>query len=42
MGTIDMSKFEDVKHLIRARLLSSEFHEISKIVKPHAVMAQGS
>ena len=30
-----MRKFEDVRHLVRARLLSSEFHDISKIVKTH-------
>ena len=35
MARIDMRKFEDVRHLVRARLLSSEFHDISKIVKTH-------
>lgn len=35
MATIDMRKFEDVRHLVRACLLSSEFHDIEKIVKQH-------
>ena len=35
MGTIDLRKFDDVRHLVRARLLSSEFHDLEKIVKEH-------
>ena len=35
MYRIDMRKFDDVRHLVRARLLSSEFHDVEKIVKEH-------
>ncbi len=35
MGRIDLRKFDDVRHLVRARLLSSEFHDLEKIVKEH-------
>ena len=35
MYRIDMRKFDDVRHLVRARLLSSEFHDLEKIVKEH-------
>ena len=35
MGRIDLRKFADVRHLVRARLLSSEFHDLEKIVKEH-------
>lgn len=35
MGTIDLRKFDDVRNLVRARLLSSEFHDLEKIVKEH-------
>jgi len=27
MGRIDLRKFDDIRHLVRARLLSSEFHD---------------
>ena len=35
MNRIDIRNFEDIRHLIRARLLSSEFHDLEKIVKEH-------
>ena len=35
MNRIDMRNFEEIRHLIRARLLSSEFHDLEKIVKEH-------
>ena len=35
MGRIDLRKFDDVRHLVRARLLSSEFHDLEKIAKEH-------
>jgi len=30
-----MRQFDDIRHLVRARLLSSEFHDLEKIVKEH-------
>ena len=35
MARIDLRKFDDIRHLVRARLLSSEFHDLAKIVKEH-------
>ncbi len=35
MGRIDLRKFDDVRHLVRARLLSSDFHDFEKSVKEH-------
>ena len=35
MGTIDMRKFEDVRPLVRTRVLSSKVYSIEKIVKEH-------
>lgn len=35
MFRIDMRQFDDIRHLVRARLLSSEFHDLEKIVKEH-------
>ena len=35
MNRIHMRNFKEIRHLIRARLLSSEFHDLEKIVKEH-------
>ena len=35
MARIDMRKFEDVRPLVRTRLLSSEVYNIENIVKEH-------
>jgi hypothetical protein len=35
MGRINLRKFDDVRHLVHTRLLSSELHDLEKIVKEH-------
>ena len=35
MFTVVIEKFENLRHLVRARLLSSEFHDLKNVVKEH-------
>jgi hypothetical protein len=35
MFTVVIEKFENLRHLVHARLLSSEFHDLKNIVKEH-------
>ena len=41
MARIDLRKFDDIRHLVRARLLSSEFHDLTKIVKKMSLQMSG-
>ena len=35
MFTVVIESFENLRHLVRARLLSSEFHDLKNVVKEH-------
>ena len=35
MFTVVIEKFENLRHLVHARLLSSEYHDLRNVVKEH-------